>query len=243
MGNLGKSQQVLEILKLIPFNLKVMYAGSDHELLNELVQKFNKVPYEFGKQHSMAAHIKGKEQLCENKPVLKKYKEAGIPIPHEQCELDCPFYSGCPYVDQFDTIANIRFFAKQELFNHKAYFDKYFELPDLIIIDENWISLNDDSDFYEDLNNKWKSLRDIMLFCADKEQVNRQVIIEAIKTNRDQITEDYFQMERERDKHNRKIPFKNADQHIQHTLNRQSTWSKSRQRLSLIMRFWNAKML
>ena len=125
--------------------------------------------------------------------MLKKYQKARLTIPHEQCEKDCPFYSGCPYIEQFNTIANIKFYAKQELFNHKAYFDKFFQLPDLIIIDENWISLQKPS--VEDLNNDWKSLRDIMLFCADKESLtNREVLIEAIKANRTQITTDYLQM-------------------------------------------------
>jgi len=201
---IGKSVSLLKSMREYPFKKKTDYVAPNHKLNAELVVKFYRRTEgnaweEMKKRKSYAVHIQGKEKLCENKEILEKYQKAGVPIPPEKCEFDCPFYSGCPYIEQFTTIANIRFYANQEVFCKRAYFndmDNEFSRTEQLIIDEDCLGLEDD--YVEKMDNRWKSLSDIIIDCRNlDEDVSKVGLMEIILNHNNQVIQDYLQMKDE----------------------------------------------
>ncbi|MGB5047806.1 MAG: BT4734/BF3469 family protein, partial [Caldilineaceae bacterium] len=152
---IGKSEEVLKVLKQTPWKVKALYINNNHALLAELKQRFDALEFERkpGATHSTVQHIQGKTRLCEYEAVKQAYQD--IPIPRQQCEQDCPYFAECVYTTQFQSFANIRLIAANDLFNEKASYDSNWK-PDVIIIDENFLKLET---YTETLETDWQSIR------------------------------------------------------------------------------------
>jgi hypothetical protein len=196
-GGIGKSQQILECLRTIPHQTKVLYICRDHQLIDELIRKFNSIPRQM-KHTSSITHIRGRMLACERPDLVEDYKQAGAFIPANQCIKSCPLLDTCRYIKQFNEFGNIRMMTMNELNGTSSVFDKFS--PDLIIIDEDWISIETAC---EDRMSPWQSIRDILDDCG------RGVPLEqAIEDNHNQIIVDAIRQKRNR------VIFRNTQQYL-----------------------------
>lgn len=211
---IGKSEEVLRILKRIPWKVRALYINTNHELLAELKDRFDALEFDrkLGTTRSIIQHIQGKTRLCEYETAKIAYQ--GIPIPRQQCELDCPFFAECAYTTQFHPYSNIRLVSANDLFNEQAYFDTNWK-PDLVIIDENFLKLET---YIETLTTSWISIRNIVLDCE------KHSLKDAIEYHKKQVLLDFEQMKKQR--RNSTVRWKNINQYIQDLKNQKSTWSE-----------------
>lgn len=211
---IGKSEEVLRVLKQIPWKVRALYINTNHELLAELKERFDALEFDrkLGTSHSTLQHIQGKTRLCEYEPAKIAYQV--IPIPRQQCEQDCPFFAECAYTTQFQSYANIRLVAANDLFNEQAYFDTNWK-PDLVIIDENFLKLET---YTETLTTSWTSIRNIIFDCE------RYPLTDAIENHRGQVLLDFVEMKKQR--RNNTVRWKNMNQYIQDSNKQKSSWSE-----------------
>lgn len=212
---IGKSEKVLNVLRMIPWNVSAMYVSNNHNLLNELKTRFNEMPREqkMGSMVSTITHIQGRNRLCENQEAIKAFGE--IPISHHQCENDCPFFSQCAYTLQFQSFSNIRMVAANELFNDSSYFDNGWK-PNLIIVDEDCQKMEV---FTEGFGSRYRSLREIIQDTQDG-----LPLIESIKNNSTTVMLDYLKMKKEY--RNKAVKWSNTSQFITEWKERQEIWSE-----------------
>lgn len=212
---IGKSEKVLSVLRMIPWNVSAMYVSNNHNLLNELKTRFNEMPREqkMGSIVSTIAHIQGRNRLCENKAVTKAF--GNIPISHHQCKNDCHFFSQCSYTFQFQSFSNIRMVAANELFNDSSYFDNGWK-PDLIIVDEDCQKMEV---FTEGFGSRYRSIRDIIQDTQDG-----LPLVESINNNSINVMLDYLKMKKEY--RNKAVKWSNTSQFISEWKERQEIWSE-----------------
>lgn len=211
---IGKSEEVLKVLKQTPWNVNALYINTNHELLAELKQRFDALEFDRkpGTSYSTLQHIQGKTRLCEYEAVKQAYQ--GIPIPRQQCEQDCPYFAECAYTMQFQSFANIRLIAANDLFNERASYDSNWK-PDVVIIDENFLKLETDT---ETLETDWQSIRSIILDCE------RFSLIDAIENHKVQVLLDFTQMKMQRRKNT--VQWKSRNQYLQDIKKQKNTWSE-----------------
>jgi len=158
---LGKTRAVLKALNTIPSNKRVLVLVPNHDLAEEIVKKFSdlresRLDSELERMrcaHSGIFHLKGKTNgMCEEPERLKPYLDAGVKPPAKVCTY-CPKYrtSGCRYIEQFNSLKNIRVMTHNELVNEQsAWFygnkrgdgsppRKSQQKFDYIIVDEDWL--------------------------------------------------------------------------------------------------------
>ena len=212
---IGKSEKVLGVLRQIPWNVRVMYVSNNHDLLAELKTRFNEMPREQknGSMVSTITHIQGRNRLCENKAVIKAFGE--IPISHNQCENDCPFFAQCAYTLQFQSFSNIRMVAANELFNDSSYFDNGWK-PDLIIVDEDCQKMEV---FTEGFDSRYRSIRGIVEGTTDGVP-----LVEAIQNHLSRVIQDYVKMRHEY--RHKAVKWTNTSQFIAEWKERQEIWSE-----------------
>ncbi len=211
---IGKSEEVLRILKQTPRNVNALYINTNHALLAELKGRFDALESDRkpGTTHSTVQHIQGKTRLCEYKPAKIAYQ--GVPIPRQQCEQDCPLFAECAYTTQFQPYANIRLIAANDLFNEPASYDSNWK-PDVVIIDENFLKLET---YTETLETDWKSIRNIILDCE------RYPLKDAIENHKEQVLLDFVEMKKQR--RNSTVRWKNMKQYLQDIKKQKNTWSE-----------------
>jgi hypothetical protein len=219
---LGRTYLVLEFLKRINPTKQVLYLCPDHQLIEEIVERFNQIQVEkakIGMSFSSCVHFKGKNLMCERPEIVKIYQEAGIEsIPPAQCLHDCPLFSGCRYVEQFtNPLANIHLASQEELFNEQAFFNnrranragKEVKIPrryNFVVIDEDWIKLEENE--VEDLKTCHLSIRNILLDCEQGKS-----LVESIRHHASQLTLEY-ELAKAENRGSHSIPFENTAQYI-----------------------------
>lgn len=141
----GKSQFIINEIRFKKQAIKILYIVKNHSLAAELKTKFDAIKVPGMINHSSMIHIKGKEKLCELPDIVELYKENQIPIPTAKCLNNCPLFTQCNYISQFDSPADIRIMTMQEFSENSSSFfngsnmSKDNWLPDFIIVDENII--------------------------------------------------------------------------------------------------------
>ena len=149
----GKTRTVLEMLvKELTWHTNILVLVPSHDLAEEIVRDFKDIKNayigsktllgeKFNRNYIIA--LKGKDKLCENQPLLRRYSNNKIAIPWEQCAHDCPMFGECAYTVQFDDrFSNIRVMTHQEWKNEQSAWNKGWK-PDYIVIDENVITMGE----------------------------------------------------------------------------------------------------
>jgi len=209
---LGKTTAVLKVLSKLPSNKRVLVLVPSHDLAEEIITKFDELrssniesKLDKARYASIGiAHIKGKTNgMCDEPDNLKPYTDAGVNPPVEVC-TNCPKYkaSGCRYIEQFNTLKNIRVMTHNELINEQSawFYDnkdgdgdpprESYQKPDYIIVDEDWLSADNCSANFQ---SKFKSIGKIIDSLNDTDDLRV-----SIKKYEPEVLDDYQRYENTR---------------------------------------------
>ncbi|WP_194725435.1 BT4734/BF3469 family protein [Noviherbaspirillum malthae] len=183
----GKTQTILKILaKEVPWNTNVLFLVPTHQLATEIVERFNAIKTENARTATTfrdkfkggnVVALKGRDSLCENRVLLKKYTDSDVSMPLAECLRGCHLQGDCHYTAQFNNpLGNIRVMTHHEWSNQQSVWfhgaqrdgDGYRPkdrrngwVPDYIVIDENIFTSSRYPD-RETMASQFQSLRQVI---------------------------------------------------------------------------------
>jgi hypothetical protein len=169
----GKTRIVLEALAdAILWNTKVLFLVPTYKLGREIAQSHqdikktnadNAVVLKDKFKGGNITILQGREVLCMNKNLMKKYSDIKLSLPLAECMHGCHFRANCDYINQFNNpLSSIRVMTHSEWVNQQSMWfhgkvqdgngerdEEVFKpnpnkdswIPEFIIIDENIINV------------------------------------------------------------------------------------------------------